>query len=149
MDEGSKTRHKTTALDSVKTQILCNAELRQDFAKCVVLFKDYIYIMQTKVNKPQELNISSTVTKTETEQKKRKPQGKVEDKYYTIQEYKALSYEQKKKLKDLQAYRGHNLVEFWGLPPLIPLLQCVNRLGFEICSVNSCQSEQGSLVTLI
>ena len=35
-------------------------------------------------------------------------------------------------------------VEFWGLPPLIPLLQCVNRLGFEICSVNSCQSEQGS-----
>ena len=24
-----------------------------------------------------------------------------------------------------------NLVEFWGLPPLIPLLQCVNRLGFE------------------
>ena len=41
------------------------------------------------------------------------------------------------------------LVEFWGLPPLIPLLQCVNRLGFEICSVNSCQSEQGSLVTLI
>ena len=37
-----------------------------------------------------------------------------------------------------------NLVEFWGLPPLIPLLQCVNRLGFEICSVNSCQSEQGS-----
>ena len=31
-----------------------------------------------------------------------------------------------------------SIVEFWGLPPLIPLLQCVNRLGFEICSVNSC-----------
>ena len=28
------------------------------------------------------------------------------------------------------------LVEFWGLPPLIPLLQCVNRLSFEICAVN-------------
>ena len=39
------------------------AEIRQDFAKCVVLFKDYI--MQTKVNKIQELNISSTTTKTE------------------------------------------------------------------------------------
>ena len=37
-----------------------------------------------------------------------------------------------------------NLVEFWGLPPLIPRLQCVNRLGFEICSVDSRQSEQGS-----
>ena len=106
MDEGSKSRHllvgiKTTALDSVKTQILCNAELRQDFAKCGVHFN--AYIMQTKVNKPQELNISSAGTKTETEQKKRKPQGRVEDRYYTIQEYKALSNEQKKELKDLQA----------------------------------------------
>ena len=27
------------------------------------------------------------------------------------------------------------VVEFWGLPPLILLLQYVNRLGFEICSV--------------
>ena len=84
MDEGSKTRHllagiKTTALDSVKTQILCTAELRQDFAKCVALFKGYI--MQTKVNNPQELNISSTVTKTEIDQKKRKPQRRVADRY--------------------------------------------------------------------
>ena len=47
---------KTTALDSVKTQILCNAELKQDFAKCVVLFNDYI--MQSKVSKPHEMNIS-------------------------------------------------------------------------------------------
>ena len=36
MDEGSKTRYllagiKNKALDSVKTQILCNAELRQNF----------------------------------------------------------------------------------------------------------------------
>ena len=29
-----------------------------------------------------------------------------------------------------------DVLEFWGLPPLIPLLQYVNRLGFEICSVN-------------
>ena len=111
MDEGSKTRHllagiKTTALESVKTQILCNAELRQDFAKCVILFKDYI--MQTKVNKPQELNISTTTTKTEVEQRKKKPQRRVEDRYYTIQEYMSLSNEQKKELKDLRAQRGHN-----------------------------------------
>ena len=84
MDEGSKTRHllagiKTTAFDSVKTQILCNAELRQDFANCVVLFKDYIM----QVNKPQELNVSSTTTRTEIEQIKRKPQGRIEDRYYT------------------------------------------------------------------
>ena len=48
-----------------------------------------------------------------------------------------------------QRLKTVNLVEFWGLPPLIPLLQCVNRLGFEICSVDSCQTEQGSLVMLI
>ena len=29
-----------------------------------------------------------------------------------------------------------NLVEFWGLQPLIPLLQYVNMFSFEICSVN-------------
>ena len=46
-------------------------------------------------------------------------------------------------------FEAKAIVEFWGSLPLIPLLQCVNRLGFEICSVNSCQSEQGSLVTLI
>ena len=58
--------------------------------------------METKVKKPQELNILSTTTKTEIEQKKRKPQGRVEDRYYTIQEYKALPNEQKHELKDLR-----------------------------------------------
>ena len=60
--------------------------------------------MQTKVNKLQELNISLAATKTEPEQKKRKHQGRVEDRYYTIhtiQEYKALSNDHKKELKDL------------------------------------------------
>ena len=64
--------------------------------------------MHTKANKPHELNISSTATMTEIEQKKRKPHGRVEDRYYTIQEYKALSNDQKKELKDLRADRGHN-----------------------------------------
>ena len=65
--------------------------------------------MQTKVNKPQQLNSSSAATKTETEQKNRKPQRRVDDRYYTIQEYKALSNEQKKELKELQAYGGITL----------------------------------------
>ena len=37
-----------------------------------------------------------------------KPQGRVDNRYYTIQEYKALKNEQKKELKDLRANRGHN-----------------------------------------
>ena len=36
-------------------------------------------------------------------------------------------------------------VEFWGLPPLVPLLQCVNWLGFEICSVNRMNSRTRKL----
>ena len=44
----------------------------------------------------------------------------------------------------LQPTCGSSVVEFWGLPPLILLLQCANRLGLEICSFNSCQREQGS-----
>ena len=35
------------------------------------------------------------------------PDGRVKYRYYTIQEYKDLSNEQKKELKDLHAYRGH------------------------------------------
>ena len=48
-------------------------------------------------------------------------------------------------------YLGEGVVpcRILGLPPLIPLLQCVNRLGFEVCSVNNCQTEQGSLIMLI
>ena len=31
-----------------------------------------------------------------------------------------------------------NLVEFWGLPPLIPLLQCGNRLGLRFVLSTEC-----------
>ena len=39
------------------------------------------------------------------------------------------------KIKRDGTYRAR-FVEFWGLQLLIPLFQYVNRLGFEICSVN-------------
>ena len=65
---------------------------------------------------------------------------------YFLQEVVILKNRSQEYLME-QRLETANLVEFWGLPPSIPLLQCGNRLGFEICSVNSCQSEQGSLVT--
>ena len=46
--------------------------------------------------------------RAETEQKKRRSQERVEDRYYTTQEYKTLSNEQKKELKDLWTHRGQN-----------------------------------------
>ena len=62
IDERSKMHYlmngiKTNVLDSVKTQILSNSDLQNDFAQCVVLFKDYL--AQTKANKNPELNISA------------------------------------------------------------------------------------------
>ena len=44
---------------------------------------------------------------------------------------------------------GWTLVEFWGLPPLILLLQYDNSLGFEICSVNRMNNRARKLVTVI
>ena len=44
------------------------------------------------------------------------------------------THEYNNKMQDGEQLR--NIVEFRGVPPLIPLLQCVNRLGFEVCSVN-------------
>ena len=39
---------------------------------------------------------------------KRRHQGRVKNRYYTIQEYKVFSNQQEKELKDLQANRRHN-----------------------------------------
>ena len=46
IDNRSKVRHlvagiKTTTLDSVKTRIMSDAVLRQDFDACVNLYKDF------------------------------------------------------------------------------------------------------------
>ena len=40
--------------------------------------------------------------------------------------------------KDIPKPLGRRVIicRIWGLQPLTPLLQYVNRLGFEICSVN-------------
>ena len=90
---------------------------------------------------------------------------KVEARFYKPSEWVKLSFNEQQKVCNLQvkhakAQQKHKsaqakvndddekqdkwFVEFLGLPPLIPVLQCVNRLGFEIFSVNSHQSEQGS-----
>ena len=76
----------------------------------------------------QDLNISLTVTKTETEQRRRKPQGRVEDRYYTIQEYKALSNEQNKS----QSY-SQTMDQCWNWSEGNPIwhssmCKCLNQL---------------------
>ena len=104
INEQSKTWYlmngiKTQALHPIKTQILVDTNLCNDFAQCVVLFKDCI--AQTKANKNPELNISALGTRKEKGKQKGASDGQVEDQYYTSKEYHALSPEQKKKLKEM------------------------------------------------
>ena len=41
-------------------------------------------------------------------------------------------------MQHVHAAKPSILVEFWGLPPLIPLLQCVNRLGLRFALSTEC-----------
>ena len=100
IDNQSKVRHlmdgiKTKELDSVKTQILASALLRNDFDSCVNLYKDFISQMKSTSNQP-ELNISSVGK-----------EGILQYRYYTKDEYDTLSPEQKSALRDKRKARGH------------------------------------------
>ena len=97
---------QTNVLDSIKTQILSNSDLRNDFARCIVLFKDYL--AHTKANKNLELNVSAVNSQREGIECDPK-KCKVEDQYYTTKEYHSLTPDQKKELEDLHDAHGHNL----------------------------------------
>ena len=99
---------KTNALHSVKTQILADMGLRNDFSCCVVLCKDYI--AQNNANRNPDLNISAVRIEREgkKDNKWKAAAGvMVEDRYYTTREYWALSNKQKLRLKELHGARGH------------------------------------------
>ena len=107
IDDRSKVRHlmdgiKTKELDSVKTQILASANLRSDFDSCVTLYKDFLSQMKS-TSVETELNVSS-VTQVEG--------GKgVQDRYYTKEEYEALSAAQRDTLREKRKSRGHSKKE--------------------------------------
>ena len=81
---------------------MASATLRQDFDACVTLFKDFLAQSQTSTN-VQQHNISEVSTKRPGNDKK----GEVEDRYYTSQEYKALTNAQKLALMKKREKRGH------------------------------------------
>ena len=95
IDNRSKVRYlmdgiKTRELDTVKTQILANANLRNDFGACVTLFNDFLTQLRSTAT-AAELNIAAVIT----------PEGKSIDKdpcelrYYDTKEYATLSSEQR------------------------------------------------------
>ena len=117
IDERSKVRHllngiKTDKLDSVKTRIMSDQALRNNFDDCVTLFKDFI--AQSSSMKNPTLEISAFKTNTHADPTrvgkagapKRPPsESLVEDRYYTKAEYHKLSAEQKQALFEIRKSR--------------------------------------------
>ncbi|KAI2507210.1 hypothetical protein MHU86_7167 [Fragilaria crotonensis] len=106
IDPRSKVRYlldgiKTDKFDAVKTRIMSDERLRVDFDSCVTLYQDYI--RQTSKGKT---NATVNISELKTGGNKRKHDA-VEDRYYTKDEYNALTPEQKKELASKRLKRGH------------------------------------------
>jgi len=119
IDERSKVRHlvngiKTTMLDSVKTRIMSDATLRNNFESSVNLFQDFI--KQTNQAEIRDIQIAAVSQKSErTSQTTNsadysdvQPDMTVEDRYYKRSEYAKLSTAKKLGLKAKREKRGHS-----------------------------------------
>ena len=105
IDPRSKVRYlldgiKTDKFDAVKTRIMSDEKLRLDFDACVTLYQDYI--RQTTKTKP-----NATVNISELKATGKRKAEAVDDRYYTKEEYTALSANQKKELAAKRLKRGH------------------------------------------
>ena len=105
IDNRSKVRYlsdgiKTSSLDSVKTRIMSDASLRQDFAACVTLYKDFV--KQDTQNKKNELGIAAVGADLN---KKVSFANKLEDRFYLPEEWKDLSDSDKDKVRAMRATR--------------------------------------------
>ena len=114
IDPRSKVRHllagiKTSSLDTVKTRIMSDAQLRNDFDASVNLFQDFIE--QTRSMQTKEVTIaalkSTSSTKGNDTKSSIQPDMTVEDTYYSRKDYAALSAAKKLGLKIKRENRGH------------------------------------------
>lgn len=112
VDERSKVRHllhgiKTTSLDVIKTRIMSDAVLRNDFDGCVNLFQDFI--AQHQANNPKDVTIATVKARGSNGNKNDSGDTDmtVEDRYYSKKEYDALSNAKKRGLKRKRELRGH------------------------------------------
>jgi hypothetical protein len=99
IDERSKVRYlisgiKTTALDSVKTNVMASAVLRNDFHATAGLYKDFIDQMKT-TQPDKDVTIAAVTGEGGGRFSKVKPDMSIEDRYYGTKEYSGLTPEQK------------------------------------------------------
>lgn len=108
MDPRSKVRYllhsiETDKFDAVKTRIMSDATLRNEFDACVTLNQDFI--KQTSRSKtPSTVGISEGRTNTGGIKRKCK---NIEDRYFTKSEYDALTADAKQELASKRLKRGH------------------------------------------
>jgi hypothetical protein len=100
IDAGSKVRYllngiRCAALDAVRTRIMLDKDLRQDFACCVTLFKDFVKQSAQVVH--AQLGIAAmTVTPGGR-------QAKGEDRWYSIDEWRALPEDEHATIREARA----------------------------------------------
>lgn len=109
MDQGSKVRHLnngivSTALDTVKTRIISDGALRNNFAQCVILYKDYL--KQSRIASNATRGISALTLNESGDSNKKVTFKKVEDKWYEGDEWKDLSAEDQEKVRSMRKNRG-------------------------------------------
>jgi uncharacterized membrane protein YgcG len=104
IDETSKVRHLLNGiatnkqLESVKTQIYSSPNLMEDFEACIRLAQDVLNATKPVPGaRTQQLNISAVGTGSEI----------IEDRYYSAEEYRSLTADQKKALHELRDKRGN------------------------------------------
>ncbi|KAI2507228.1 hypothetical protein MHU86_7185 [Fragilaria crotonensis] len=108
IDPRSKVRYlldgiKTDKFDSVKTRIMSDAALRNNFDACVTLYQDFIKHTSKSKTTP---TVGISEVRTNAGGSKRKSEA-VEDRYYTKAEYDALSADAKRLLATKRLKRGH------------------------------------------
>ena len=106
---------KTTSLDHVKTRILSDASLRENFAACVNLFQDFITQKEAESPNITIAGIHNTQSDKEHKGKYKKyntshKKGGSEaamDRYYNFQEWKTMSPDKRKAVMALREKRGN------------------------------------------
>ena len=105
---------KTTSLDHVKTRILSDASLRENFPACVNLFQDFItqkeaespHITIAAVNNIQQQPKNHKNNKHGSNGKREGSTGEVSDRYYVRSEWYAMPHEKRKAVMALRDKRA-------------------------------------------
>ena len=94
----------SSALDTVKTRIISDGMLRNNFAQCVILYKDYL--KQSRIASNATRGISALTLNESGDSNKKVTFKKVEDKWYEGDEWKDLSAEDQEKVRSMRKNRG-------------------------------------------